>query len=619
MSSESSSRRRRSQQPASSWRRRRGSKRLRWGLLVLLALVIAFAAPAGWREASSLYREWKRDRALGQAKKFFETKEYNKALLAMQVAIRTDWENPQVWREVADMSESIGAREAIIQRQHVAMLSRGAIEDQLSLAMTALRFEDLQTASDAMKAVPAAQRDTVPYKRVATLFALREGATGVADELITSLLRTDKSDDLRFTQARLRLSNPNQTIAVAARLELAGMTQNPKLAVVALRELYADAILRGDHDAAASWGDRLVKSPEVTFTDELAVASLKIGRDPSSADALIAELKPRADRSARDAVAYATWIRGLGRAALVAPWLDALPLAIRNAPEVRVARLDFALMTKDWATAGEMLHQGAAGPLPPEMVRLAMETRAVADLVSPDERLQRWQKALDAARGDVNAFRTLYRITVVSNWEPEAEATLLAVATAFPGQTWAHEALARVYQGQKNGAGLRSILGIWQQQWPNVARLRNDWAVTDMLVDVTPSWNRAKQAAEELNTADPLNPFYATTCALAYVQAGRIPAALALVEKLKPFERRFAPRAPYLALVYAEAGRLNEARAQLDLVQPDTLLKEETRLVDLVRVKVATLEKQRAELRRLTGADAAPATPATKPTATPKP
>jgi len=587
-------------------RHRRSYKK--WFLILVLGATVCLFAPDAYRSARQSYLDWKRDRALDQARKAFVVNDYPKAAIAMQVALRADRLSPKVWRTIADMSEAAGAREAILQRQQVVQLTHGAFEDQLALALTALRFGDLFIAQDALGAIPPDRREDSNYMRVAALYSMMAGEGGVAEALLSKLIKLDQGDAVRITLATVRMSSPDPAVSTGARQELAGMAQNPKMALRALRELMGDAILRSDWPAARAWAERLAKLPDAAFSDRLGLATLLLLREKKPLDELLPDLKVRAAKSPGDAVMLVRWLHDQKQSALALAWLDSLPVEMRDNALVKTARLEMAFAQKDWAGAGELLHENAAGPIPDDVLRLAMEARAVADVGGADAvRFSKWQQVLAAAHGNLGAYRILYRLTAAWKWEPEAEALLQTVAREFPGQTWAHEALVRVYQDQRDAPNLLKILAVWQQQQPDVRRLQNDWALMDMIVSPTPSWGRSKQVAEDLYKSEPSNAYYATACALAYAQAERAKDAVVIVEKLKPAERQFPLRAPYLAFVYAEAGMAKEAREQIKRTKFGKFYKEELKLVELAQKKADELERQDAEIRRLTGASTAPA------------
>ena len=584
------------------FKRRRRHARLWWGLLTVVAVgLISFAGPDALKDGRKAYAQWKCERALAKAHVAFKAKDMASVALALQVAIRADRGNPEVWKTIADITESMGAREAIQQRQQVAMLMPGNVEAQLALAVTALRFGDIYTARDALKAVPTDLRDTMSYRRVVALYAMVEGNGGTAEDVLASVMKNDSSDGVRLAYTAVRMSHPNPAIAASARQEMAGMVENPALAASALRELVGDAVLRKDQEAARTWAERLVKLPNPQYSDHLALATLRLLDEHRPLEELMGPLMEKAKVNPSNLADLVRWLmvqRQVERARAV---VDGLPPETRDTFVMKAVRLDMAVAQKDWAGVGELLRQGALGPVPDIALRLAMESHSIGEIEGEKARLAHWQQAIEQSKTNIFGLRMLYKLALTWQWAAEIEATLQSIADNFPGQTWAHESLVRGYTLAQNGPALLKIFALWHRQQGGVNRLTNDWALMDMLVSPVDTWNSSKVAAEQLYLNESSNPNYAITCALGYTQAGRNAEALGVVDRLKPEDRRDPARAPYLAFIYAQGGRAKEAREQLALPHPDHALKEEVQLAALAKKRIEQIEQQEAEIRRLTG------------------
>ena len=585
------------------FKRRRRHRRLWWVLLAVVAVgLIAFAGPDALRDGRKAYAKWKCERALTNAHTAFKAKDLTAVALALQVAIRADRGNPEVWKTIADITEALGAREAIQQRQQVAMLMPGNIDAQLALAITALRFGDTYTARDALKAVPVDMRDTMSYRRVVAFYSMIEGNGGTAEDVLASVMKNDSGDGVRIAYASVRMSNPDPAIAASARQELAGMVENPALAAAALRQLVGDAILRKDQEAARTWTERLVKLPNAQYGDHLTMAALVLFKEKPPLEEVLGPLMEKAKGNPVKLADLVRWLMGQQQVARARSLVDGLSNEIKDTYIMKAVRLDLAIAQSDWSGVGELLRQGALGPVPDGALRLAMESRNVGEIDGNNARLGHWQQAIDQSKTNIFGLRMLYKLALTWQWTPEIEATLQAIAENFPGQTWAHETLVKGYTLVQNGPGLLKIFALWHRQQGGVNRLTNDWALMDMLVSPVDTWNPAKVAAEQLYLNESGNPNYATTCALGYTQAGRNAEALRVVDKLKPEERRDSMRAPYLAFIYAQGGRAKEAREQLALPHPARALKEEVKLAELAKKRCEQIEQQEAEIRRLTGA-----------------
>ncbi|MDF3058088.1 MAG: hypothetical protein K0R17_2303 [Rariglobus sp.] len=598
---------------------RRASKRKRYGRIALVLgtlVILVLAGPTGLETARTHYKAHKRDRALAQAEEFFKAKDMARAATALQVAIRADPRNPDVWKTIAGMTEAIGAREAIQQRQQVVALSPGDYREQITLALTAMRFGDIFTARDALAAVPQSFRGSADYRRAVALFAMIEGNGSTAEQVLASLMKSNPDERLRLSYATVRLSHPDPVVATSARQEIAGMMENAQLAPAALRELLGDAVLRKDFTAARAWADRLVMLPGAEYNDHLTLGTLLLLLDKKPLDEVLPSLRERAGDNPSRIADLMRWLLVQRNHEKARELVDALPAEQKDAFVMKAVRVDLAIARRDWAGMGELIYQGALGPVPDGALRLAMEARNVGDLQGPEARLVHWKRAIEATRTNIFGLRVLYQLGVTWKWPAEVEAVLLAIAQGFTSQTWAHEALVRVYTVERNGPGLQQIFSIWQQQQGNINRLKHDSALMDLLVLSTATSMRARQAAETLHLNEPANPNYATTCAFSYALFGRTKEAMAVVSKLKPADRRDPARAHYLAFIYAKAGDEKLAREQLALVHEPALLKEEAALVVQARGKVDELAAKAREIELLTRGPAlvpAPAKSVAKP------
>jgi hypothetical protein len=602
------------------FRRRRSRKKkiLRWGLAGALLAVCLLSMPSVYEVVRSGYRDWKRDRALRQAKEFYAAQDYAKANTALQVALHADRRNIVVWKTIADMTEAAGAREAILQRQQVVLLAPTDHQAKVALAMTAMRFGDLLTARDALASVPENFRDATHYRRAVALFAMLEGNGSTAEQVIASLMRTDSSDNLRFSYLSVRLSHPDPVVASSSRMELAGMIETPAMAAAALRALMNDAIMRSDFTAAHAWVDRLVKLPEAGYNDKLALGTLQLLIDKKPLEEVLPPLVAEAGQEPGKMAELARWLLVQRQGARAQELIDGLSPEARESVLLKPVRVDLAIVRQDWAAVGELLRQGALGPISSDTVRLVMEARAVGELQGEEARFVQWGRAIDFSRTNIFGLRILYRLGVTWKWGREVEATLLAIARGFPGQTWAHEALVRVYTVEKNAAGLRQIFGIWSQQAVGVPRIKHDAALMELLVLGPTAPAHVLRTAEEFHKNDPTNNHYATTRALACVYDNRIQEAVRVVEAMPDPAKKDPARAPYLAFIYAKARKGDLCREQLALVRPSALLKEEQALADQARAMLDKIDAEMREINQLVGRPDVPPKPASSSEAGPK-
>src|SRR6185369_4669274 len=161
----------------------------------------------------------------------------------------------------------------------------------------------------------------------------------------------------------------------------------------------------------------------------------------------------------------------------------------------------------------KLLEQGAWGPIPPEVARLAMAAHVVSGRKAT-LRKQVWDEAMAAAGDNLLGHRVLLRVATAWRWEEEAESLLRTVVRLDPSQAWAHSALLRVLRGRGDGKKMLEVMTVLKNAAPTSQTYRHDWALLSLIVSPGSSWDGPKIMAKEVYLADPANPSYAATYAL---------------------------------------------------------------------------------------------------------
>jgi len=269
-----------------------------------------------------------------------------------------------------------------------------------------------------------------------------------------------------------------------------------------------------------------------------------------------------------------------GKQAEAERWLGTLPAAVADHPEVAGVRADLAAAAKDWERLARLIEGGAWGPVPPEVVRLAFSANVVSAR-SAGLRRQVWDETLAAAGGSKSALQVLLRLANIWRWEVELEALLWTIVRVDPVQSWAHGALMTAFQQRGDGKKMLDVITILKNAAPSSATYRHDWALLTLLVSPSKTWDAPKEAAKASHLADPQNPSYATTYALALAQAGKAEEGRGVLEKLSPLDQDDARRAPYQVFVYGHCRRAAEVEKYAARAATVRLLQQETALISL--------------------------------------
>lgn len=571
--------------------RRRSHRRRRRIIAAVIGVALIAAAFALREPATRALAQWRAHRALAQAQGFIDQKDLGNAFLALQVAAQANPGDRAALRMAADVLESAGSNQAVRVRQQVAAGRSAPLNDRLALVATALRFNDLVVAENGLSNFSPAERGLPAFLKLATAvnFSLKhnEVAEGYLDRLLA--LEPD-NEQMKFNRAVLRMRHANRTIADDAQEQLKrfAMKEGPYQAG-ALRELARDAAAQRAPADALAWGDRLAALPAATFDDQLFRINLLrlAGRDNATIVGAEQAIGARAARTGAEAAQFTNWLDVQGRAKEARQWLRGLPSAIRHDPRVKAAEADVFIGLKDWTALGDSLQQGAWGDVSPEVIRLALSARTLADRQRNELRLGVWQEALNLAKTDPTSLRLLLRLAIYWHWAKEEEDTLYIFARGFPNESWTLASLVSSAYARKDTEALKKAYSLWHQNQPNNRKVTGDWAMLMLLTEPGAADTKASDAAKELAAAEPRNPYFVTADAFGLFQRNQLKAALELMERLPPSDLNVPGRALYFGLMLAADGQLARADGYLKLSAKADFLPEERDLLRTAQALVA--------------------------------
>ena len=340
--------------------------------------------------------------------------------------------------------------------------------------------------------------------------------------------------------------------------------------------LVADALARRDPVRALEAGNALAAAPASTFADWLDAASAqKLARPASGPDpALLERIRNRATANASTAVCImraGCW-RRKGTAATAA-WLDRLPAELADAPNLRAEKADLAALRGDWPALRDLLAGGAWGPLGPDCLSFAFTARLAKSYGEIEIARLAWLQAIDEAKNSAAALRGFARLAAAWDWPDAMDDALTADIRRFPADSVAFERLTGDLRTRRKSRELVAVLAQWRAAPEGFERRQEDWALLSLLVEPATAPNEATKILATLHDKEPANAFYTTNHAFALWELKRYQEACTLIDGLSAAEKTFPPgRAPYLAVIYASAGRSDEARAALQRAPPTQLL-----------------------------------------------
>lgn len=537
---------------------RRGSSRRRAWIIryVIGAVVLVVIAGVAYRPATNQYREWKQQRALDQAEAFIEVQDYPNAKLALDVALAAKPGDPEALRVAADLLEQVGSPNVMQLRRRLVTIAPDSTADHAALVMSALRFNDLNAARDAMRGMTPEQANEPVALRAALAYAQATNNLMVADVLYGRLQESEPdNENLQVLQAALRLNSPTPSVVAEARAQLEELRKKPRHSLYITRQLLVNAMLRQDQATAKSLALELRQDDRATLADYLHGANLALNVENRPFPDVFAEILPKIEPTPADAAELLRWLTLIGEADRAQSWLAQQPEAIKADPIVKEVRAELAVAQLAWGRLADLLEDQAWGPVNHDTVQLAFSARLAAERENMPLLNQLWDEALVSAANSLPDLSALYRLASIWGWEDQAETPLWAIVRTFPAQSWAHQTLFNAYRTRRDTENMQALIGTLRIADATTPRYQYDWALLTLLLRQRSTWSDEKQTMQTLYESAPENPYYITGYAFALALSDRAKEAVELADKLAAGDRALPERTPYLAFVYASAMR----------------------------------------------------------------
>jgi hypothetical protein len=533
--------------------------------------------------AKPRYVRWRSARAVAQAREFLKANDLKRAGVALQVALRGE---PTLdgLRALGDFDETVGSDQAVAARLRASQLSPNDTGLKLDLARTALRFDDLAAAREALASIGPADRPTLEYRRIEATYALLAGEWTQAARLLAEVKKEAPADaGVRLLDDSLNLRNADARTVEAARDDLRRLAGTPAQHLAAQRALLNDTFARHLPVAAGEIGRDLAAADGASFSDLLGAADAEIYAFPATgADPfLLARIRARASALPSVANQYGRWLLLRKGPEEVAAWLRQLPPDIATAPAIVELHAEVAAARGDWNSLRLQLKQGAWGPVLAPGLDLGFAARILRQRGDPDLAGQVWREALAESASSQASLRALARLADIWRWPDGMQSALFATLQGFPRDEVAAQRLIGLLRARRDSRGFLQLLALRKDLSPPSDRRLADWALLSLLVSPAEAPDSATRTLDELYARQPGDPYIATDHAFALWQLGRTREACLVLDRLTPDERRYPLRAPYLAVIFASAGRREDAKAALVRApKPAVLLPEEVELLD---------------------------------------
>jgi hypothetical protein len=232
-----------------------------------------------------------------------------------------------------------------------------------------------------------------------------------------------------------------------------------------------------------------------------------------------------------------------------------------------------------------------------EYLRQAMLAHAYRDLGRSAEFAEAWRLALIGTGSDLRKNAVLLSRADGWQWVNERHDVVWKFFNAVPSNESIQQVLVIWERHQGNTANLNRLFGRVSEIAPKDTLARNNFAYTSLLLDLNVA--RASQVATELVAAEPGNPYFATTQALALYKRGHAAEGLARLDQLTTSQRTEPVRMLIRALCLAGTGQAAAASDLMNGVVLKDMLPEEKRLADGVLNEVARLDRAQGNRTRL--------------------
>lgn len=284
-----------------------------------------------------------------------------------------------------------------------------------------------------------------------------------------------------------------------------------------------------------------------------------------------------------------------GRADQAQPWVATLPAATRQDEDVQ-RQVAEALLALHDAAGLEAYLRGGHWPNR-DYLRAALLAHAYRDLGRSADFAGAWELALDSCGSDLRKVTALLARADEWKWVTERHEVVWKLFALVPTNESVQRILTLWERYQGNTANLNRLFTRIVEVQPADAVARNNLAYTSLLLDT--NMVRASQLAAELTAANPKNPYYTTTYALALYKQGKVAEALARLDTLTAVERAEPVRRLLRALCLAALGQAGPAADQMNAVVLRDMLPEEKRLAESGRTEIARLDRVQGIRSRL--------------------
>jgi Flp pilus assembly protein TadD len=529
------------------------------------------------------YRVWKQSHGMAMARGYFAKADVGNAILSLRQVLIINPRNLEACRMMAGLTEAARSPAALVWRQRVLELNPKSYEDRLSLAQTAIIFQDYPLATNTLAGLADTDKKTAVYHNIAGAAALMGGQPDEAEAHFIESIRIDPSDPIpQVNLAVVRLHRSNNLDMAESRIALQRVILNSTNATLrskSRRELIIDAMRFNDLPTALTLSKELTDQTNSVFTDKLLRLDVLMKTSGTDFKPTLASYQREAATEPAKLFDLANWQMNKLSAAEALGWLQSLPMQTRTNQPAALLAAQCQLQLRDWRGLQDAVQQQNWNEL--EFIRHALVARVLREQKLTEASTAEWGVALNSASGQKGSLISLFRLAAAWNWNTEAEQILWIVVNRYPEEKWAAPVLEQALMAWQRTRSLMELCGIMLKRTPDDLEAKNNLAMTAMLLGAQELNPYA--LSQQVYQKSPKNAPYASTYAFSLYLQGKYGDALKVMQQLTPKDLASPSIAGYYGIILKANGNKAEAKSYLNRITKAQLLPEEQTLFDQAR------------------------------------
>ena len=524
------------------------------------------------------YKVWKQDHWLKLAREFAAKGDARNEILCLRQALTLNPQSTEACRLMADLADATHSDATLIWRQRLVDLNPKSLGDRLTLAQSAMQFNDFAVASNALAGVETADQKTAVYQNAAGLLAAAAGQVAPAKAHYTAAIKQEPDNyvpQLNLAALQIRQSNPVETTEARASLRRISLTAtNLVIRNQAKRELIADAMRAGDFSTAEAIARELATQTNATFPDRLLQLEVLLkDKNPELNSTLAAREREAAVNPAK-LPHMTSWLMKNTSLEQALAWLQSLPKPIQTNQPAAPLLAECQLRLSQWHNLQAGIQNQNWNEL--DFVRHGFLARALRGQDLKDAANGEWSVALNMANDQKGAVISLFRMAAAWQWHSEAEEILWLVVNRYPEERWATPVLMQTLIDGGRTRPLLQLFSVLAKRAPADLEMKNNVAFTALLLDAQEL--HPNELAREVYARSPQSPGFASTYAYSLYMQKRFTDALKVMQALTAKDLDNPAVAGYYGLALKATGSADKARAYLRLALKIKLLPEERAL-----------------------------------------